>query len=303
MMIGAVLGVIIARPEINFEAYSGFKLVKANGSVQFLFPTLFITVACGAISGFHSLVGSGTTSKQIDKEKDAKLIGYGGMLIECALAVVALITAAYLTKEGYADTMANGGPTVVFANGVADFMNKFGIPVQAGYNFVILSISAFALTSLDTATRLARFIFQEFFEKNHGEGKQSPLTNMWVSTTITVVCGAALALKGYQLIWPIFGSANQLLAALALLGVATWLKCTGKKFGMLVVPIIFMFAATLTALIIETKNYFVAAQTNGGVGNYIMTVLPIVLFILAIILAVLGIKTLSSKDDRITSRN
>ena len=98
MMIGAVLGVIIARPEINFEAYSGFKLVKANGSVQFLFPTLFITVACGAISGFHSLVGSGTTSKQIDKEKDAKLIGYGGMLIECALAVVALITAAYLTK-------------------------------------------------------------------------------------------------------------------------------------------------------------------------------------------------------------
>lgn len=303
MMLGALLGVIIARPEINFDAYSGFKLVKANGSVQYLFPTLFITVACGAISGFHSLVGSGTTSKQIDKEKDAKLIGYGGMLIECVLAAVALVTAAYLTKEGYADTMAHGGPTVVFANGIADFMNKFGIPVQAGYNFTILSISAFALTSLDTATRLARFIFQEFFERNHGEGKQSPLTNMWVSTTITVICGSVLALKGYQLIWPIFGAANQLLAALALLGVATWLKCTGKKFGMLVIPIIFMFAATLTALLIETKNYFTAAQTSGGAGNYIMTVLPIILFILAIILAVLGIRTLSSKDDRIASRN
>ncbi len=298
MMAGSFVGVVIARPEIKFTTFSGFKLVAANGSVKYLFPTLFITVACGAISGFHSLVGSGTTSKQIDKEKDARLIGYGGMLIECALAVVALITAAYLTQDKYAEIMTKGGgPTVLFAQGVADFMNKFGIPVNAGVNFVTLAISAFALTSLDTATRLARFIFQEFFEKNNGEGQQSILTNMWVSTTITVVIGSALAIKGYALIWPIFGSANQLLAALALLGVATWLKCTGKNYSMIVIPMIFMFCATLSALVIETKNYYIKAMADGGAGNYIMTVLPIVLFILALVLAVLGFKTLTRHQD------
>ncbi|MDO5715967.1 MAG: carbon starvation protein A [Tissierellia bacterium] len=291
MMGGSVLGILIARPTIQLAPFTGFKLVSASGATKLLFPTLFITVACGAISGFHSLVGSGTTSKQIDNEKDAKLIGYGGMLIECALAVVALITAAYLTKENYGEIMKNG-PTVLFANGVADFMSKFGIPFEHGMNFVTLSVSAFALTSLDTATRLARFIFQEFFEKNAGEGPQSVLTNKWVATTITVVIGCVLALKGYALIWPIFGSANQLLAALALLAVASWLKADHKNYNMIVLPMIFMFAATLSSLVIEVRNYFNLATTDGGAGNWIMTVLPIVLLVLAIVLVIEGYKTL-----------
>lgn len=291
MMIGSIVGIVIARPEIKLDAFSGFRLVSANGSVKWLFPTLFITVACGAISGFHALVGSGTTSKQINNEKDAKMIGYGSMLIECALAVVALITAAYLTKDNYAAVMKNG-PTVLFATGVADFMTKFGIPVEHGKNFVTLAVSAFALTSLDTATRLARFIFQEFFEKNHGEGEQSIFCNMWVSTTITVALGGALALKGYQLVWPIFGSANQLLAALALLAIASWLKGSKLDYKMTVLPMIFMFCATLLSLVLEMKNYLHLASTKGGVANYIMTVLPIVLFILAIVLVYEGYNVL-----------
>lgn len=291
MMLGSIIGIVIARPEIRLDAFAGWKLVSPNGATKYLFPTLFITVACGAISGFHSLVGSGTTSKQINNEKDAKMIGYGSMLIECALAIVALITAAYLTKENYAAVMKNG-PTVLFATGVADFMAKFGIPVEHGKNFVTLAVSAFALTSLDTATRLARFIFQEFFEKNHGEGKQSIFCNMWVSTTITVVLGGALALKGYQLVWPIFGSANQLLAALALLAVASWLKGSKLNYKMTVLPMFFMFAATLSSLILEVKNYLNLAMTKGGVANYIMTVLPVVLFILALVLVVEGYKVL-----------
>lgn len=298
MMLGAVLGILIARPEIQMDAYSGFKIESANGAVKLLFPTLFITVACGAISGFHSLVGSGTTSKQIDNERDAKLIGYGGMLIECTLAAIALVTAAYLTKENYGEILGEKGPTVLFSMGIADFMSKFGVPYEHGLTFVTLSVSAFALTSLDTATRLARFIFQEFFERNDGVGEQSPLTNKWVSTTITVVVGFAFALKGYKLIWPIFGSANQLLAGLALLAVAGWLKGENRNYKMIIFPMFFMFAATLTALVVETKNYFGKATLEGGAGNWIMTVLPIVLFILALVLMKVGFQVLFSDKNK-----
>ncbi len=303
MMIGAVVGIIIARPEIQLESFAGFKIEAANGASKFLFPTLFITVACGAISGFHSLVGSGTTSKQIDNEKDAKLIGYGGMLIECALAAIALVTAAYLTKENYGQILSDKGPTVLFSMGIADFMAKFGIPYEHGLTFVTLSVSAFALTTLDTATRLARFIFQEFFEKNDGVGEQPILTNKWASTTITVIIAFAFALKGYQLIWPIFGSANQLLAGLALLGVAGWLKSKNRNYKMIIAPMFFMFAATLTALIVETKNYFGKATVDGGASNWIMTILPIVLFILALILMKIGFQVLfGNKGKRLENK-
>lgn len=303
MMIGAVVGIIIARPEIQLESFAGFKIEAANGASKFLFPTLFITVACGAISGFHSLVGSGTTSKQIDNGKDAKLIGYGGMLIECALAAIALVTAAYLTKENYGQILSDKGPTVLFSMGIADFMAKFGIPYEHGLTFVTLSVSAFALTTLDTATRLARFIFQEFFEKNDGVGEQPILTNKWASTTITVIIAFAFALKGYQLIWPIFGSANQLLAGLALLGVAGWLKSKNRNYKMIIAPMFFMFAATLTALIVETKNYFGKATVDGGASNWIMTILPIVLFILALILMKIGFQVLfGNKGKRLENK-
>lgn len=290
MIAGAVLGILIYRPNIQLEAVTGF-----NVGGQYLFPMLFVTVACGAISGFHSLVGSGTTSKQINNEKDAKLVGYGGMLIEGILAVVALITAAYIS-QGDLTELLEGGPTNVFATGVGTFMSKFGIPFELGKTFVALAVSAFALTSLDTATRLGRFVFQEYFEDDNKE-TQSPLTNKYVATTITVVLGAVLAVGGYAKIWPIFGSANQLLAALALMAIALWLKKSKRSFNMLTIPMIFMLIVTLTALVFLIKSNFANA-------NYIMVVFPVLLFILAIILAVQGYKILFGSDStKITEEN
>lgn len=283
MIIGAVLGIIIYNPKIQLDAVTGFEV---NG--QFLFPMLFVTVACGAISGFHSLVGSGTTSKQLNSEKDVRAIGYGSMLIEGVLAVVAMITAAYLTKGDFLPKLNEIGPTNVFAEGVGTFMSKFGIPFEIGKTFVALAVSAFALTTLDTATRLGRFIFQEYFEDPEKE-TQSPLTNMYVSTTITVVLSSVFAVAGWSRIWPIFGSANQLLAALALMAVALWLKKNEKDFGMLTIPMVFMLIVTLTALGFLIKNNFTAA-------NYVMVIFPVLLFILAIVLAVQGYKILFVKD-------
>ena len=287
MMAGAVLGIIIYRPTIQLQAVTGFNL----GDKQFLFPMLFVTVACGAISGFHSLVSSGTTSKQIDNEKDALKIGYGGMLIEGALAVIALITAAYLS-QGELTELLKGGPVNVFSNGVGTFMAKFGIPFETGRTFVALAVSAFALTSLDTSTRLARFVFQEYFEdmgEKSGKKADSPLTNMYVSTTITVVLGSILAAGGYKAIWPIFGSANQLLSALALMAIALWLKKEGKNYSMITLPMVFMLVVTLSALVLLTMTSF-------ETGKYILVVFPILLFILAIVLAVEGYKILFKKD-------
>ena len=283
MIAGAVLGIVIFRPSIQLPAVTGFNV---NG--QLMFPMLFVIVACGAISGFHSLVGSGTTSKQIDNEKDAKAIGYGAMLIEGVLAVIALVTAAYVSN-GELTELLKGGPVNVFSSGVGTFMSKFGIPFDIGKSFVALAVSAFALTSLDTATRLGRFIFQEFFDNPEKE-KQSIFTNMYVSTAITVLIGGYLAAGGYARIWPIFGSANQLLAALSLLAVAVWLKKTGKNYHMLTIPMIFMLVVTLFALILLIKS-------NLAAGNYILVVFPVLLFVLAIVLAKEGYSIIFGKED------
>jgi carbon starvation protein len=282
MILGAIIGLVVYRPSIELAAFTGFNV---NG--QFLFPMLFVTVACGAISGFHALVGSGTSSKQMDNEADAKFIGYGGMLIECVLAVVAIITAAYVTKDKLGELLAAGGPVNVFSDGIGVFMSKFGIPFAVGKSFVALAVSAFALTSLDTATRLGRFIFQEFFEDPTKE-KQTILANRYVSTTITVIIGGALAVGGYEKIWPVFGSANQLLAALALIAIAVWLKNTGKNYSMFTIPMIFMFTVTIFALVL-------LIQKNMAAANYILVVFPILLLVLAVVLAFEAYKVLGSK--------
>ncbi|NMA94390.1 MAG: carbon starvation protein A [Clostridiales bacterium] len=297
MIAGAFVGIILARPTLQLPAFTEFKLSQYN----MLFPMLFVTVACGAISGFHSLVSSGTTSKQIDNEKDAKLIGYGSMLIESLLAVISLIAAAVLTREG----LANGGsPINIFANGCANFMNAFGLPVDVGVIFVSLAISAFALTSLDTATRLARFVFQEFFSKGEvgtesAVDESNLLTNKYFATLITVVLGGGLALKGYQVVWPIFGSANQLLAALALMAVAVWLRRDGKGYNMILIPMAFMFAVCLSALVL-------VFMSNLAKGGYIMVVISAILFALAIVLLIEGIKIFTdpnTKGQRLKAQN
>ncbi|MFL1468751.1 carbon starvation CstA family protein [Paraclostridium bifermentans] len=275
MIIGALLGIVILRPEIQMDGFIGF-----NVGDQYLFPVLFVTVACGAISGFHSLVGSGTSSKQLYKESDAKKIGYGAMLIEGLLAIVALITVAYISNKQFGSLLGNGGPVNVFSEGIANFMASFGIPFGIGKTFTSLAISAFALTSLDTATRLGRFIFQEFFDtnglNNKDATKANPLSNMYVSTTITVVCSGLLAVMGYEKIWPIFGSANQLLAAIALMAIAIWLANSNKSFKEFIIPIIFMFIVTIVSLCFNIK-------ANIGV-NYALVIIAVLLLVLAIIL-------------------
>ncbi|GAA0104815.1 carbon starvation protein A [Paraclostridium sordellii] len=278
MIIGALLGIFILRPKIQMEGFVGF-----NVEGQYLFPFLFVTVACGAISGFHSLVGSGTSSKQLYKESDAKKIGYGAMLIEGLLAIVALITVAYISNKQFGSLLGNGGPVNVFSEGIANFMMSFGIPFTVGKTFTSLAISAFALTSLDTATRLGRFIFQEFFDTTNPDEKESkkstnknPLTNMYISTIITVVCSGLLAVMGYEKIWPIFGSANQLLAAIALMAIAIWLANSKKSFKEFIIPIIFMFIVTIVSLCLNIK-------ANIGV-NYALVIIAVLLLIMALIL-------------------
>lgn len=289
MIGGAVIGLAMYRPSLQLAAFTGF-----NVGGQFLFPMLFVVVACGAISGFHSLVGSGTSSKQVDREQDTKIIGYGGMLIEGLLGLIALITAAYIGGDKLKELMGHGGPVNVFATGVGTFMTKIGIPMEVGKPFTALAISAFALTSLDTATRLARFIFQEFFEDETKEKQSILATNRFVSTAITVVLGGWLAVAGYQKVWPLFGSANQLLAAIALLALAAWLANSGKDNKMFVYPMVFMFIVTLTALVLLIK-------TNVAAGNYILVAFGVLLFVLALVLIKQSFKVLSGNGKKTTN--
>lgn len=245
MMLGAVVGIFAARPTLQLKSFEGFQVEN----VGFIFPLLFVTVACGAISGFHSLVASGTTSKQLDSEADAKFVGYGAMLIEAVLAVVALIAASVLDGSTYAALRNN--PIGIFSNGVGTFMATLNIPLVAATTFVALTISAFALTTLDTCARLARFLVQELFTDRRVErDAQSLLSrNRFVSTALVVVAGAALTFSGqFSELWPVFGSANQLLAALALLSVATWLAHRGTRNLFVVIPMLFMYVVTVAAL-------------------------------------------------------
>ncbi|GAI26716.1 unnamed protein product, partial [marine sediment metagenome] len=239
--------------------------------------------ACGAISGFHSLCASGTTSKQLDNEKHAKVIGYGAMLLEGVLAIIALSAAAILTKAGLADGLANwGGPIGVFAHGIGSFLANLGIPEKTGIIFGALTVSAFLLTSLDTAARLGRYAFEEFFAE-----RAPALSNRYVATIVTVIAGGALALSGsWSAIWPIFGSANQLLAGLALLGATAWLAHMGKKYTVTLYPMIFMIIVTVSALITMIFQNFAK-------GNYLLGCVSVVLLILAGFVVNEGMKAIS----------
>ena len=304
MMILAVVGIIGCHPSIDtMPAFTGFKdtLAPTGSSLGYLFPALFVTIACGAISGFHSLVGSGTTAKQLNREQDAQPIAYGGMLIESALAIISLCAVAYIWKD-YADG-TTVVPTAVFAGGLSAMLGElFGAGAQGvTYSLLILAVSAFCLTSLDTATRLARYMFQEFWMKP-GEsikdmtGARKVLTNPYVSTAITVVIGIALGMTGYAKIWALFGAANQLLAALGLLAVAAWLGKIGRNNKMFLFPMAFMLIVTLTSLVftIITQVGLITSGTDVTWG-IVRGVIAVLLIILAIDLVVEGVKTLSKQ--------
>ncbi|MFC1477626.1 carbon starvation protein A [candidate division KSB1 bacterium] len=284
LMAGAIIGIFFANPAIQLEPVTSFSIDKG-----YLFPILFVTVACGAISGFHSLVGSGTTAKQLNSEKDAKLIGYGGMLIESLLAVVAIITAATLAKADYAAMLAESGPVAIFSDGVGRFMTHLHIPHDKGETFAALAVSAFALTTLDTATRLGRFAFQEFFTSKSAQKQSVLTTNRFIGTAVAAGLGFALAVSGsWETIWPLFGSANQLLAALAFMAISLWLGVRGIRYGFTLIPMIFMFAVTLSALV------FVFLQ-NVRDGNYVLGVLSAGLLCVGVLLIALAFKRFGFK--------
>ena len=301
MMIAAIIGIIGAHPTIQTPAFVGFHVGN-----NYMFPALFITIACGAVSGFHSLIASGTTSKQLDNEKDALLVGYGSMLIECVLAVISLITIGYLSVDGSQAAVKEAlgldtiSPTIIFGTAISGFFADMGFgekAISATYTIICLAVSCFCLTSLDTATRLGRFMFQELFATKKN-GEKNILSNMYVATIITALGGFVLCLAGYSKVWPLFGAANQLVAVPAFLAIACYLKKIGKNNKMLFIPIIFMAAATLTSLCMTFVNNikgFAAAEGTAKFTCVLQDVIIVPLVVLAVILLVDGAKALLAK--------
>ena len=292
IIILAVVGIGAARPDMAIPAFNGFVV---NGKP--IFPVLFITIACGAISGFHSLIASGTTSKQLTNEKDAKLIGYGGMLIECVLAVITLVAVG--SAVGQQMQTSGATPAAIFSRGIASFAATVGLPENTCATVIALAYSAFCLTSLDSATRLGRMIFQELFQ-DASESVKKIFNNKYVATLITVVLSAALASAGYQKIWPLFGAANQLVAVPAFLACSVWFKHMGKNNKMFLIPMFFMLAATMTSLVMSfcTNVSLLMAGTGafGKEGLQCIIIVPVI--ILAIILVVDGLKELLKKQAK-----
>ena len=294
-------------------AIPAFGLAEAKGNGLFttgsVFPALFITIACGAISGFHSLVSSGTTAKQIDNERDAQPVGYGAMLIECIVAVLSLCAVGYVWADAVGEISADTGklasafasPTAVFATGISRMIGSFtneGVQ-SVMYQMLVLAVSVFCLTSLDTATRLARYMFQEFWLEE-GEtaadvkDSRKILVNPYFATAITVVLGIALGMTGYAKIWPLFGAANQLLAALGLIAVCAWLGNIGRNNKMFFIPMCFMLVVTIVSLI----QTIIAKLTAGGdIWNYIQALIAVLLVVLAGVLAYIAFQTLTAQAN------
>ena len=294
MIVAAVIGVFVSNPTITTPAFVGFK--SASGS--YIFPTLFVTIACGAVSGFHSLVSSETSSKLVENEKDMLQVGYGSMLLESLLAILVIVIVGALPNlkaSGVLDsTLANmaladtATPFTKFSAGVTGLVAQLGLPQSWGLCIMTMFVSALALTSLDAVARISRMSFQEFFEVEEGQepsGLVKVLTNKYVSTIISLVCGYLLSLGGYVNIWPLFGSANQLLAAMVLISLAVFLKVTGRKGFMLYIPMVLMFIVTMTALIQAIYGIVMKLFVTGG---FVLMVDGLQL-VVAILLVALGL--------------
>ena len=309
MMIIAFVGVIGSGATVELPAFTGWKGINGNSN---LFPVLFITVACGAVSGFHALIGSGTTAKQLNSEKDAKVIGYGAMIVESALAIVALIAVGVLFKEtniGGGDKFLLSAPPTIFAGGVATMVAQmfggvadFSNPVyDTVYTLLTLAVSVFALTSLDSGTRLARYLFAELFvpegkTRDDLTGAAKFFSHPLVGTLIMVVVGCGMGFMGLSQIWGVFGAANQLLAGVAMLAVAAWLANIGKSNKMFIFPMFFMLAATITSLVMTIigKIGMVTAGTALW-GDWFQMIWSIALVILAGVLVVEGAPVIFKK--------
>ncbi len=306
MMIVALIGIIggtfTGSATVELPAFTTW-----NTSLGSLFPVLFITVACGAVSGFHSLIGSGTTSKQLNSEKDAKVIGYGAMIVESALAVIALIAVGVVWSQvGDGLKFSFSAPPTIFAGGIATMVASFAGEASYGliYTLLTLAVSVFALTSLDSGTRLARYMFAEMFVP---EGKtRADLTGVrkffshpLVSTLIMVVVGCGIGFLKLNQIWGVFGAANQLLAGVAMLAVATWLGQIGKNNKLVYVPMAFMLIATLTSLVMKIVSTFQAIFAGGAAwGVYFQMIWSVGLVVLAVMLVVEGIQVMAKSKTQ-----
>lgn len=298
MILGAIVGVFVANPSCNLKAFNGF-----NVDGQYLFPILFVTIACGAVSGFHSLVSSGTASKQVKSEKSMLPVSFGAMLMESMLAVIALIAVA---SFGSGEAAAQGLTTQpqIFAGAIANFLQVIGLPYELVFTLMNLAVSAFALTSLDSVARVGRLSFQEFFmdddvdEKNMS-GFLKVVTNKYFATILTLVLAYLLAKVGYAEIWPLFGSANQLLSVLALVACAVFLKKTKRQGCMLWIPMLFMMAVTFTALTMTIVKLTGAFVTTGlSLGNILQLIFAVLLLLLGVIVAIQGVKKLFEKTNK-----
>ena len=277
MIIAAVVGIFVANPTMKSAPFVGFEV---NGS--YIFPTLFVTIACGAVSGFHSLVSSGTSSKLVKNEKDMKMVGYGSMLLESLLAVIALVVASSVLPE-----MAQGStPFQTFAYGVNSFLAGLGLPDRFVNCFIAMALSALALTSLDSVARIGRMSFQELFiDDKEPTGIVKVLTNKHFATAITLLGGYLLCIGGYENIWPLFGASNQLLSALVLISLSVFLKTTGRKGFMLWIPMTIMLVVTLSSLGLSIFN-IISAWASTGTLDFATSGLQL---IIAILLVVLGV--------------
>ena len=301
MMIIAIVGIFGSNMTVELPMVTGWQGLTGTT----LFPTLFITVACGAVSGFHSLIGSGTTSKQLNSEKDAKVIGYGAMIVESGLAIISLIAIGVVFAEtniGGGDKFQLSAPPTIFAGGIATMVSKFAGEGAYGvvYTLLTLAVSVFALTSLDSGCRLARYMFAELLipegkTREDLTGLRKVFAGPWASTLIMVVVGCGMGFMGLSQIWGVFGAANQLLAGIAMLAVATWLGNIGKNNKMFFVPMVFMLAATITALVqtIIKKVGMIGAGAAAW-GDWFQMIWSIGLVVLAVILVAEGVKVLKN---------
>lgn len=301
MILAAVVGVFVANPTINLPAFTSF-----NVDGNYLFPILFVTIACGAVSGFHSLVSSGTASKQIKNEKDMLPVSFGAMLLESMLAVVALIAvASFATGEASAQGLET--PAQIFAGAVAGFLTKMGLPNDVVFTLITLSISAFALTSLDSVARVGRLSFQELFlddsikDENIGPVRKV-LTNKYFATCITLALAFGLTLVGYKNIWALFGASNQLLSVFAFLACAVFLKRKKKVRWFLYIPLGVMMAVTFTALsmtIFSKAKVLVTATSSDIFGDVLQLVFATLIVVLGVCVVIDGVKKLFGKDEEI----
>ena len=289
MILGAAVGLIIGHPTMNLPVFTGFK----NEQLGTMFPILFVTVACGAVSGFHSLVSSGTSSKTIENEKDMVKVGYGAMILESVLAVLALCVAgAAAAKDG---TPADGTPFQIFSRGVAGFFEKMGMPVSVATVFMTMCVSALALTTLDAVARIGKMSFQEIFsvdDMKNAKLWRKIVCNPYFATIITLACGYVLTKIGYQKVWPLFGSANQLLSALVLITLCVFLKVTGRSNKMLFPPMIIMLCVTFTALVQRVIALVKAISAGTDIfGSVLQLVVAVLLIALGLTIVVNSTKS------------